>query len=86
MKYNLSEPTAPDFKCFCVYIPSYRTADKAVDGDDNPDIYRSMCAHTRRDSPPWFVVDFKQQFNVIGVAIVNRRDQGSSMYKGFFTS
>ena len=51
------------------------TADKAVDGNEDPDYHSGSCSHTKHwDANPWWAVDLQQQYSVYRVDITNRND------------
>ncbi|XP_036445222.1 uncharacterized protein LOC118820967 [Colossoma macropomum] len=49
-------------------------AQKAVDGDNNPDYMQSSCTHTDFEVNPWWRVELPAIYNVTSVTITNRGD------------
>ena len=50
------------------------TADKAVDGNKNPDYGGNSCAATRQESLQWWIVDLQKQHDITAVRLTKRSD------------
>ena len=59
----------------------YATADKAVDGDTNPEMSHGSCVNVRRSNnkPAWWQVDLGQEYDIAQVKIFTR-----NAYRGMF--
>ena len=59
-------------------------ANKAVDGNIAPDLYRGKtCSHTEDEDKPWWKVDFGKIYSIAGVEITNRVDCCAERLKNF---
>ena len=49
------------------------TADKALDGNLDPEIHKNGCTHTgRKEWNPWWKTDLLQRYNISKVTLYNR--------------
>ncbi|OCT77285.1 hypothetical protein XELAEV_18032484mg [Xenopus laevis] len=55
------------------YRPEY-SAETAIDGDKETNIFMHPCAHTNPDNPAWWQLDLKTAYMIESVVIVNRGD------------
>ena len=62
-----------------------RSADRAVDGNTNPDISADSCSHTLNndDSNPWWAVDLESSQTVKTVTLYNRECPGCCKLFGY---
>ena len=54
------------------YPGSHGFAERAIDGDANPNYRARKCQSTLRERNPWWRVDLETTFNVVKVTVYNR--------------
>ncbi|NP_001119999.1 uncharacterized protein LOC100144955 precursor [Xenopus tropicalis] len=50
------------------------TAQKAVDGNKDTNMFQNSCSHTNNDKPSWWQLDLKKNYNIDTIVIANRGD------------
>ena len=51
-------------------------ADRAVDGNADPDYHRNHCSCTGESYEPWWAVDLQRRYTVLSVSLTNRLTVG----------
>ena len=59
-------------------------AERANDGDHNPNLLARSCVHTNSATNPWWAVDLGVALHVYGIRFTNR--DGSRTYEGWSKS